>query len=92
MCPDSGATCNIISEKLVKKHKLVYVEKGDQGITLLDAQGKHMSVLRVVNVFILIPVPLHQVEAAELEVSKLLRSGVIRKVSEPTTWTSPVGL
>ena len=36
-----------------------------------------------------IPVALHQVEAAEIEIARLLRTGVIRKVNEVTEWTSP---
>ena len=41
------------------------------------------------NVTKAIPVPLHQVEAAEVEVARLLQAGVIRKVTEVTEWTSP---
>ena len=36
-----------------------------------------------------IPVPIHQVESAEIEIMHLLRAGVIKKVTEPTDWTSP---
>ena len=41
------------------------------------------------NVSKAIPVPLHQVEAAEIEVGRLLQAGVIHKVDEVTEWTSP---
>ena len=58
----------------IPPHKLVFKE----GVKMIPK-----------NVTKAIPVPLHQVEAAEIEVARLLQAGVIRKVNEVTEWTSP---
>ena len=54
LCPDSGATTNIVSEKMVLKHNLKYDKSGDQGINLVDANGENMSVLGVCRFFVLL--------------------------------------
>ena len=41
------------------------------------------------NVQKAIPVPIHQVEAAEVEVARLIHAGVIKKVEGVTEWCSP---
>ena len=51
LCPDSGATVNVISERMVNKKNLTY-DKGDLDIDLIDATGKEMAVLGIAKFYV----------------------------------------
>ena len=52
LCPDSGATVNVVSEEMVNKRKIAY-DKCELDIDLVDASGKRMAIVGIARFFVI---------------------------------------
>ena len=82
-----------LEERLKTEYSDIFHDELQPGVTmtmppqkLVMREGVEVKPAKVCKA---VPVPIHQVEASEVDMAKLLQTGVIRKVIELTIWTSP---